>query len=492
MRVLFTAELVKKLNFAQRPKLVNGEVVVLDKEQGILLTEPTPENVREWTLRDAKQPGFGVRLTRNSKSYIVQRKRGSSTSDRWVLTEQHSLKAAQKQAGEWYAAMGRGDDPREEKRKKLRMRQAIKAMEAHTFGEAFAAYTDEKNTALLRPSSVKDRLLAQRWMQDTSLWKVPLVELSKQHVHEVFAPWFASAEKAQAKRLEGQHKRGAGPAGDLASCYKALRHCRAVWRRASKPKGDENPFKEWFEENSPALAEVEARQNTFSQQSLVKWLKALEHARSSRVHRISVVADFLVLVLLWGFRKREVMTLRWGTLDLESGYGSLPQLTTKKKRTRYFPLCPWATEILRQRMEKNSAAGFKVRPADFVFPSSAKEDAPILEYRGLSVLLKEQTGVAIGAHDLRRDVATHVFGETLDVNSVAMALGHKKKDVSIGYIQNVQATLRPLYLKRETRLRRLLGLEAEPTLTETQRAMLEAAKGLLKQAGLSMDDAAYS
>lgn len=475
MRILFTADLVRKLHFEQRP------VGVID---GKLRTEATPSHVKDWTLRDELVRGFGVRVTRNSKSYFVQRKRGGSTSDRWVLTQQHSLRAARAEATEWLGKMARGDDPREEKKERLALHAAVKAARANTFGKAFEDYTGEDSTRLLRPSSVKDRKYAMRWMHETSLWPVPMSELDKTQVHQVFAPWFAAAEQARAKR---ERKRGSGPAGDLASCYKALRHCRAVWRRAAQPKGDVNPFKEWFEEQSAALAEVEPRQNTFTRDEFIAWLRAMEKARNAPEHRVNVVADFLMLVVLWGFRKRETMLLRWETLNLDAGYGSLPQLTTKKKRTRYFPLCPWAVDILRGRMKKNAEAGFMTKPQDFVFPSARKEDTSILEYRYLGARLKEQCGVWVGAHDLRRAVATEVFGETLDVNSVSLALGHRKKNVSVDYIQDLQRVLRPLFEKREHMLRRLLGLETEPELTDQQKGILEAARLLLKQANLSAD-----
>ena len=67
-----------------------------------------------------------------------------------------------------------------------------------------------------------------------------------------------------------------------------------------------------------------------------------------RLSRVSVVADYLMLLLLWGGRKTETQLLRWRDIDWEAKRVCYDPETTKARKAHYMPLTIWAAEILRR------------------------------------------------------------------------------------------------------------------------------------------------
>lgn len=475
MRVLFTSELLRSLDFGKRPGRVD--------ERGNLIPGNTPGGTKDWVLRDSQVRGLGVRVTKGSKSFFVQRKMGgSSTSYRYTLDKQHqkSLPLARAQAQEWLGKMAANDFTRGEDKRDNR------AARRNTFGLVYESYVP--SGVGLKPASIADRRKAIRWLKGTDLWDTPLLLINEEKVNDTFKAWFDCAEQARAQRREKPNEkrtRGAGPAQDVATCHKCLTHCLAAWNFAEGLKPKANPFATWRKRHKKTLPKIYPRTKTLPSSALGKeWLLGLQALRSDPEYRINVVADYLMIVLLWGGRKTETASLRWSDISEDSGFACFAATTSKGRKSHYLPLCSWAASILRERRAKN-ASGFAVGDNDLVFPSTVKEGKPIEDYRTVAVTLERKTGLKIGAHDLRRTLATEIFGKTLDVKTVSIALGHSTGSVSVDYIQQQIEGLRPLFIERETRLRRLLGLEAEDVLTEAQRGMLEAARTLLKQAGLS-------
>jgi integrase len=485
MKVPFTAELIASLTFDHRPVGTNphGRLVFDEKK--------TPAAVKDWTLRDATLPGFGIRLTRGSKSFFVQRKRGSSTSDRYVLTDQHSLRAARAQAQAWLGRMARGEDPREERDQANAARLLKRAREAMTFGKVFEAYA--AGGVNLRPSTTADRKLACRWLASERIWDVPLYALSKADVHATFGPMMTAAIEAKRKRkADAPRKRGGGPRADVASAWKALRHCTAAWTATEADKAPANPFAAWRREHRKTLPRVERRETVLPlhTDAGVKWLRKLLDLRADATHSIAVVADYLVCVVLWGGRRAEIQKLRWADVDERAGTLKFRAETTKTRRDLWLPLTEWAAGILRERRQKNAGFGFSTDNDAWVFPSTV-EGAHVVELRDVQALLQEASGLWIGPHDLRRTLASDVFGDTKNVRTVGLALGHAASDgdVSAGYVPDAERlrALRPLYEQREQRLKALAGMKtAAPKMTREQRAIAKGVEDMLRGAGISL------
>lgn len=309
----------------------------------------------------------------------------------------------------------------------------------------------------------------------------------------------AAAEAARAERVAHpgkKRKRGAGPHGDVASAWKLLRHCSAAWSAEENPKGPANPFAAFRKRHMKTLPKVERRRTslqTHGPKAAAKWLKALLKLRKDKDHTTAVGADYFLCLLLWGGRRTEVQMLRWSDVDFDVGTVRYREAHTKTRRALIVPLAPWATEVLRERRAKNKRAELDTGPDDWVF-ASAFVGKHLVEIRDLQQRLFEASSVKLGPHDLRRTVASDLFGDTQNLDTVGLALGHVSSEgnVSAGYVVDLERlrALRPLYEAREQRLRQMAGIEKNPDplahLTAEQRAVYRAAMEMLKASGITL------
>ncbi|WP_158755335.1 tyrosine-type recombinase/integrase [Dyella sp. S184] len=490
VKVPLTATLVKGLDFKHWP------VSPMQWNGHRLVTEPTPPHVKDWTIRDTVTRGLGVRVTPNAKSYFVQRKRKGSTSDRWVLTDQRSLQDARVQAANWYARMADGGNPTKDIKDIAQAEAAIKAAKSYTFALAFADYIKDGEARVaaltLRPASLKDRKVVVRWMADSDLWSTPLALVDTPIIKTTFEPLFAAAERARrAKRLkdEDEPKKRSGLASDLAAVHKVLTYCKACWNWSKGTKVAVNPFAAWAKNTK--LPKVGRRQTVLATESKdgTAWLQGLVALRDDENPIIAMLADYVLIATLWGGRRTELAEIRWVDVNYGDIWACFAPETTKGDKAHYVPLTPWATEILKERHEKNRAQRWPVKRGDRVFPYPTTKTGKIEDYRPIIRKLKEQTGLWIRLHDLRRTLATSVFGFAGDLGTVSFALGHTSdKEVTADYVhrQAALAALRVLYHGREKHLRQLIGLDAAPAsaaFTDFQKSMIQTIQNLLKQAG---------
>jgi len=504
VKMVLSTALVSSLTFEQWP--------VKWSSTRILATEPTPAHVKDWVVRDLKDEGFGVRISKTRKSYFVQRKTGGSTSERFKLSEQRDQSKARKEAKDWLNVMAHWKNPLAEKRKHARDREEARALTDNTFGVVYQTFLDQglKDVGHMRlkSSSLVDRKKLLMWMGETDLWKTPLAEVTDDVVEDNFAGIFAQASKArQARQKEAPQprKRGGGPGADVATAHKCITHCATAWNQASGAKVATNPFSSWRNKSRKTLPKVERRQKRLPtrKEQGVLWLRGLEALRHDDRFRVSVVADYVMAVLLWGGRKTETALIRWMDFDFEERWACFSAETTKAGKDHYVPLTPWCVELLQRRRQLNATARYPTGRTDLVFPHPNTEKAHLTDYRQVSKLLMArsalperdgqpaQPGLRIGLHDLRRTLAGELFGSSKNVGTVAFALGHSSgQDVTTGYIERQEALdgLRDLYVVRERRLRQLIGLEDtvdSSSTTEAQRSVLAVVVSLLKQSGLA-------
>lgn len=522
IHVPFSAVLVKALSFDRWPKSP------AQWDGDVLATEPTPVHVHDWIVRDTKTPGFAVRLTRGSKSFIVERKRRGTETKRRKLTAQDSLTNARVEAGKWLQKLAEDKDPLEEIHALVQQRKDADALSDRTFKVVYDEFVIQGlkrvEAGLFKPASLTDRKKLLGWMPATRLWSTPLAEIDVAIVAATFEPIFVKAGRARdAKKRETEArktKRGGGPSADVATAHKCVTHCATAWNQAVGVKAATNPFSGWRNDQRKKLPRVERRTTKLPTRKPegVLWLKSLNALRDDPRFRVSVVAAYMMVVVLWGGRKTETSLIRWGDVDWRDRWLRFLADTTKANKDHYVPLAPWATEILTGQREKNKAAGFSVGLDDLVFPHPTKKGGHLKDYRYVSQLLEEMTapeedaqvakarkdddlgsvelkkkGLKIGLHDLRRTLAGELFGESKNLGTVAIALGHSSAhDVTAGYVEALEAVegLRPLYETRERRLRGLIGLDdgLSQELTDAQKPYLLAAVEMLKKAGLGPED----
>lgn len=501
--VVLTPELVHALDFSHWP-LAPAQL----DAKGALMTEPTPIHIKEWVIHDTPTrdlSGLAVRVTRGSKSWIVRRKRPKGgESWRSVLgpTGKLTVNKARAKAKEWFAFILReGKNPDHVAKAKAAADKEIRKSLDYTFGDAYLDFVKDGEERVklrtLRPKSLPDRQAPVNWLKGTTLWQVPVAELNDGHAKAAFAQWFADAEGARIAADRGDAwPKSEGLPHDLASAHKALSYSKATWNFAKCRKVAINPFSAWVKSHGK-LPKVRRRQEVLpaDTDAGVLWLKELEALRSSKDPIQALLADYVMVALLFGGRKSELAELRWKDVNHEQAFACFAAETTKGNADHFIPLTVWSDSILRDRFKKNRKAEWPTEPTSLVFPYPHTKDGRIADYRPITRLLKEKTGLWIRLHDLRRTLATSVFGSAKDLGTVAVALGHATgKEVTRDYIplQHRLAALRELYTARDKRMRLAIGLDqlAVSTHTPAQLAILSAMRLMLKNAGLTQLSAA--
>ncbi len=478
VRVELTKAVVAGLEF-------NSPVVGL-APNGSLITGELAPKATDWVLRDKTLPGFMVRVYASKKVFQVQRKMKSRLNPIDALNSapikrvvgtvgEISVADARKTAQHWLGLMAKGIDPLQLLRAEAKAQAKEKAKEDKTFGVFYESYMGDTDGVSVATAS--DRKKIAKWMERSSLWSVPMHEVEFVAVDHSISPLFRSALGTEKKPAWGPAKPG------LATAWKIYRYCSAAYTSYVGQQG-----LEFARGTSPFATVRKARKwpatssrTTFldgEEESNREWLVRLVAMREDPSPSLSVFADFLLIALIWGGRRRETQLIKWEHLDLVKGVGHFTAANTKGKKDHFFPLTPWAIEILNHRRERNKETG---RDYDWVFPS-VHHDKPISDHGAALKALKKETGVWLTAHDLRRTVATET-AELSGLNSltVSMTMAHSGGNASITqrYIQSRVKLLRPIFEQRERRLRELAGLQAiapESSPLDTLIEFLEAAK----------------
>lgn len=494
---------VKALTFDQWP------VVPVQIVDGHLVTEPTPPDKKEWLIRDTEQDGLAVRVTPRFASWEVRRKRPQgSESWRKKLGKVKSMTPteARKAARAWLAQVeATGKNPDHERRKVALAEDEIRHARKYQFGqcyEDFIAHGEERAKSNdISAKTIPDYKAVVNWLKDQPIWTVPVAELSQDHVDALFAPWFADAAAARLIKeknegLEKEHHKALPVVEhtlplDLAAAHKALAHSRAAWNYTTAKKLATNPFSAW--KKGRKLPPVPRRKTMLKtdQKQGQTWLKELVAQRDSTDPLFAVLADYVLVVLLWGGRKTETASVRWKDVRFSEQAVRFVAETRKNKTEHWVPLTPWSHQLLTERKARSEQLGWPTGPHDPVFFSPDTKENLIGDYRPITRLLKKKSGLWIRLHDLRRTLASSVFGTVKDLGTVAIALGHKSgQEVTADYVPREEAlnALREIYVAREKHLRVLIGLDQAPNvedLSDKQKLQVQNIQMMLKMADLA-------
>ena len=516
IQVELTDELANSLTFDRWP------VVPLHWSKGKLVTEPTPPDTKEWAILDTERKGLSLRVTPKGISWSVRRKRPKG-AETWRKTlgepPKMKVKVARKLADDWFAYIRiHGRNPDHDTRKDAQAETEVRRARKYTFGELYFDFIKHSEARVklkdLRPATVKDQKAVIKWLEHQPIWLVPVANLSPEHAEKLFAQWFVDADNTRIAKNDKQtlpvveHTLPL----DLAAAHKALAHSRAAWNLTKSKKQAINPFSAWAK--GKKLPKVPRRQTVLkvNQASGQAWLKELVAQRDSTDALLSVLADYVLVATLWGGRKSETAAIRWCDVFFPEHAARFIGETTKNGQDHWVPLTSWCEEVLVARREKSDALGWPTGPQDPVFYSPDTKDHRIGDYRPLTRLLEMKTrppeellekktkppadeehlekksGVWITLHDLRRTLATSVFGSVKDLGTVAVALGHKSgHEVTVGYLERPESldALREIYAAREKKLRLLIGLDQAPNmhdLANAKRIEIRMIQNLIKDA----------
>ncbi len=254
-----------------------------------------------------------------------------------------------------------------------------------------------------------------------------------------FKRWFAKKNLAKKKANEFSH----GDAGRLhssmeetpGSANRAVQLGRAMFNFGIKThfiSRKDNPFA------GVSLYRENERDRVLSDKEAAKLLTELEAIPA--IHsRERTLRDFILLSLLTGARKSNVMTMRWDEVDLKGGTWSIPAEKTKTQRAQLIPLGEMEKKVLKEREQLLEDSGVIERDCPWVFPGKGAA-GHMVDPGNAWETLREKLGMSdLWIHDLRRSLASSMANTGADVSIVRAALNHTDTRTTLkAYIRTSQ------------------------------------------------------
>lgn len=133
--------------------------------------------------------------------------------------------------------------------------------------------------------------------------------------------------------------------------------------------------------------------------------------------------NFFLFFILTGCRRKEVVLLKWESVDLTNGVVSIP--ITKNGLCHVFPVSAFVLDMLRFMREENPTGVY-------VFPGET-EAGHLSIWNKSNLDIVKQSGVSFTLHSLRRNFLTTAVGLEIPVFCIRQLVNHKTRNVTEGY-----------------------------------------------------------
>lgn len=385
----------------------------------IKLTKTYIDNLSETGIyRDSELIGFAIRVNTTCKTYVVEKKvNGKAVRSTIGLHGNLTLAQARILAQGLLSQMAQGYNPnqiKKEKREQLVSDSKVSKQQP-TLAIAYDEYLKHRK---LKSRSLEDYNRAVN--QYLSEWKnLKLIDITRTHVHEKYAE-LTAISPAQANI--------------------AMAVFRAIFNFSIEHFLDSHDNSLINTTNPVATLKakrtwnkIKRRKGYVKQEQLGDWVNAVMNFTALRQER-NTVRDFLLTLVLTGFRRTECETLTWDALDLK--YGWITSLDPKNNDPHTLPMGSRLWEIMKSRKEQQYN--------DYVFASQRSKIKGYTThlYEAKSKVI-ESSGVSFTFHDLRRTFSS--IAENLDYGqyTIKRLLNHTvSSDVTEGYVQISDKKLR--------------------------------------------------
>ncbi|MFZ2315623.1 MAG: tyrosine-type recombinase/integrase [Gammaproteobacteria bacterium] len=348
-----------------------------------LNTLTTPPQGKRAYYYDTKTQGLGICVTSaNKKTFVVYRKIEGRPER--IKLEQYpgmSIEQARGRTSEINASIARGDNP-------AQIRRAKK--EELTLHELFENYL--KLHAKKHKSSWKEDV--RQFDCYLSHWKQRKLSLIKKiDIHKLHQEIGNASGYYAANRLLA-----------LLSCVFNQANKLGLWDKLNPAIGIKK-----FKENS--------RSRFLQADELPRFFSALaeepnEHAR-----------DYILLSLLTGARKSNVLAMRWEELNLEIGLWNIAK--TKNGDAHTIPLVAQAVEILKTK--------YLTKQSDWVFPSHGKSGHLADPKKPWQRILQSAGIKDLRIHDLRRSLGSWQASTGASLVIIGKTLSHRNVNTTAIY-----------------------------------------------------------
>lgn len=329
---------------------------------------------RAWVY-DAKTPGLAVMVTaKGARSFYVYRKvNGRPQRVRLGGFPDISIEQARRLAGRTTGSIAEGIDPQAEKRR---------ARIEPTIGGLFAYYLE-----------THAKVHKRSWKGD------------QQQFDRYLKPW-------KARRLSHIERR------DVAALHARIGrdhgHYAANRLLSLLHKMFTVGLREGFTESNPAHGiqkfREQSRERFMAADELPRFFAALEAEPNQTIR------DYIMVALLTGARRSNVMAMRWADVNLERGTWTIPGDESKNGSAMTLPLSAPVVEILRRRQGGDSP---------FVFASYGKS-GHLQDIKATWKLILQRANIAdLRLHDLRRTLGSWQAATGASLSVIGKSLGHK-------------------------------------------------------------------
>ncbi|WP_308388638.1 tyrosine-type recombinase/integrase [Acidithiobacillus sp. AMEEHan] len=346
--------------------------------------EPVPG--KRTTVHDTKQPGLCIRITQTGAKafYCVKKVDGRVEWVRIGDAEAVTIENARKRAAEIINDIARGVNPAEQKRvKKAEM----------AFSDLFAAWVKDR-TAKGKRSLGNDERNYRLHLQGIA--KKKLSDIKRQDIRTL-------------------HQRIGRDKG-IYQANRVLALVRAVLNFGIKEL--DLPIV------NPAagikLFSEESRDRRLHPEELPRFFEALSEEPNEDIR------DYVVLSLLTGGRRSNVLSMRWDEVSMDRALWRIPSAKAKAGAVIEVPLSAGALGILRRRRETNGGQGW-------VFPSTGKTGHLVEPKAAWARLLKRAGIEDLRLHDLRRSLASFQIDAGASLAVIGKALGHQSQATTAIY-----------------------------------------------------------
>jgi integrase len=379
-------------------------------------------------IYDADLPGFGIRLTPAGArsfvlNYVVDRRERRMTIGRFPAW---STSAAREEARMLKRKINLGIDPMQEA--VARTSDAIAAREAPTLHDLYERYAAEHLPAKAPRAAADDRSMWTAYILP-ALGSTRVAALRHRDVDALHAE-ISRSKPVRANRV-------------IEVLRKALNLAiRWGWRADNPATGVRRNHEE-------------KRERYLTPKELMRLTTALA------VHPERTSADAILLLVLTGARRSEVLMATWDQFHLDDpAVWVKPSSHTKQRRTHRVPLSPPAADLLRRRAEASAGR--------YVFPGAAP-DRPLTDMKRSWVSVCRAAGLAelspkidcnggpildrggkpktdwrptVRLHDLRHTYASVLASRGLSLPVIGALLGHTQPQTTARYAHLLDDPLR--------------------------------------------------
>ena len=292
-----------------------------------------------------------------------------------------SIEQARNKATEANAQIANGKNPNEQKRE---------ARNEMSLGDLFVDYIG-KHAKLHKKSWECDEAQFNRYMGE---WRnKKLSRLEKRDIQAIHAKVGSEHGHYAANRL-------------LALLHTLFNKAIDwdVWQKANPVQGIQK-----YREKS--------RERFLARDEMPIFLKALENEPNE------IARDYILISLLTGARKANVLAMRWDEINLNTNLWRIPE--TKNGTEHSIPLVPEAVALLTKR--------FQAKKCEWVFPGVGKSGHLMEPKRAWTRILTEAGIDNLRLHDLRRTFGSWQAATGANLSVIGKSLNHKNVSTTAIY-----------------------------------------------------------